>query len=317
MTMKVNTNHILLCTILIPALYFTYYYNIIDYMRTRPFSYFKYPLDVDMEEIVKRVVNGEHVGVDPINNAKYPYIINVDRKCKNPDGEDEDVFLIFLIKSKLENFDQRRMIRKTWAREFQIPYIKICRVLSLGTKMGDRNMQHRIGLESQEYDDIVQQYFDDAYFNNTLKIMMGFQWAVNYCRTARYLAFVDDDYYINTNNVVKLLNTVKPTDVHDFIIGYIYENAMPMRFKSSKWYVSLEEYPYRLWPPYPTGGSFFLSFETLEKMQAAMPYTQYTRFDDVYIGIIAWKLKINLRHNKHLYYNEVCIHGIYWLIFVR
>ena len=29
--------------------------------------------------------------------------------------------------------------------------------------------------------------------------------------------------------------------------------------------MSLEEYPYRLWPPYPTAGSFFVPFETARK----------------------------------------------------
>ena len=58
-------------------------------------------------------------------------------------------------------------------------------------------------------------------------------------------------------------------------------------------YVSLEEYPYRLWPPYPTAGSFFVPFETAERLYAAMPYIRYLRFDDVFVGIAAWKLKVS------------------------
>ena len=60
----------------------------------------------------------------------------------------------------------------------------------------------------------------------------------------------------------------------------------------SKWHVTLEEYPYRLWPPYPTGGAFFMPFETAERVQAAMPYVKSFRIDDVYVGLIAWKLKV-------------------------
>lgn len=253
-----NIHHLILLILSVPTVYLIYYYNVWEYLRTKPFAYFTYPLEVDMEEVVGRVLRSEPTGIEPINNVKYPYIINLDRKCKTPDGDDEDIFLVFLIKSKLEHFDQRRMIRKTWAREFQISYIKIRRIFLLGAKFSDRNMQHRIGLESQEYDDILQQYFDDTYFNNTLKLMMGFHWAVNYCRTAKYLAFVDDDYFVNTHNLVNLLHTVKPTDVNNLLIGYIWENALPFRMKGSKWYISLEEYPFRLWPPYPTAGKFLL-----------------------------------------------------------
>ena len=82
----------------LPTLYLAYHYNVWEYARTRPFAQFAYPLDVNMEEIVERVLHGERPGIDPVNAAKYPFIINNDRKCKGPDGEDEDVFLVFLIK---------------------------------------------------------------------------------------------------------------------------------------------------------------------------------------------------------------------------
>ena len=55
--------------------------------------------------------------------------------------------------------------------------------------------------------------------------------------------------------------------------------------------MSLAEYPYRVWPPYPAGGAFFLAFETAERLQAAVPYVKHFKLDDVFIGIIAWKLQ--------------------------
>ena len=54
----------------------------------------------------------------------------------------------------------------------------------------------------------------------------------------------------------------------------------------------LEEYPYRLWPPHPAGGAFFLAFETAERLQAAVPYVKHIRMDDIFVGIIAWKLQV-------------------------
>ena len=214
-----------------PTAYFADYYNIVEYLRTKPFARFSYPLDVDLTEIVERVIHGERVDVEPINKHKFPFIINNDRKCKGPDGEDEDVYLVLLIKSKIDNFDQRRMIRKTWAREWLIPYVKIRRVFLLGANVNDRNLQHRIGLEAQEFDDVIQQYFQDDHFNNTVKVMMGLQWAVNYCRTTRFLAFLDDDYYVNTYNLVTMLQKVRPTEAFDHIYGSIVQNSVPRRQK--------------------------------------------------------------------------------------
>jgi len=154
----------------------------------------------------------------------------------------------------------------------------------------------------QDFGDIVQQFFQDAYFNNTLKLMMGFQWAVEYCANAQFVAFFDDDYFVNINNVVKMLKSIKPTEFSNTVIGYVWNNAMPFRLKDSKWYISLQEYPYRFFPPYVTAGSFFLPMMTAERLYVAMQYTQIIRFDDVFLGIVAWKLKTRLLHNPNLYF---------------
>ena len=297
--------HILIAALLLPTLYYGYIYNVWEYARTTPFSYFSYPLDVDLNSIVDSVLQGDQVQTQPINPSKYPYILNPDRKCKNEDGDDEDVFILFLIKSKIDNFDQRNIIRRTWAHEYLLPYLRIRRVFLLGTEPGDRKIQHRIGLEAQEYDDIVQQFFVDHYFNNTIKLQMGFQWATSYCRSAQYLAFIDDDYYVSTSNLVKTLKNIPEQKTMNTLFGYIWQHAMPYRVRGSKWYVSLEEYPFRLYPPYPTAGSFFLSFGTAERISIAMQYVKYLRFDDVFVGIICHKLGLKMQHLKQVYFYDL------------
>ena len=154
----------------------------------------------------------------------------------------------------------------------------------------------------QDFGDIIQQFFEDSYFNNTLKLLMGFQWAVEYCSNARFLAVFDDDYFVNVKNVVTLLKTIKPTEFTNVVIGYVWNNAVPIRIKNSNWYVSLREYPYRFFPPYVSAGSFFLPMMTAERLYIAMQYTKIIRFDDVYLGIAAWKLKMRLLHNPNLYF---------------
>ena len=81
---------------------------------------------------------------------------------------------------------------------------------------------------------------------------MGFQWATSYCRSAQYLAFIDDDYYVSTSNLVKTLKNIPEQKTMNTLFGYIWQHAMPYRVRGSKWYVSLEEYPFHLYPPYPT-----------------------------------------------------------------
>ncbi|XP_043261375.1 beta-1,3-galactosyltransferase brn isoform X1 [Colletes gigas] len=55
-----------------------------------------------------------------------------------------------------------------------------------------------------------------------------------------------------------------PEDVRLFA-GFVFVSS-PHRHKSSKWYVSLSEYPYHLWPTYITTGAYILSKEALLEM---------------------------------------------------
>ena len=300
---QISKSQIVIAALFFPTLYYAYYFNVYEYAMAKPFAYFEYPLNVDMEKVVTKAINNEFTGAVPLNNWKYPFVINNDRKCKDDDGNDENIFLLIIIKSKLDHLEQRQMIRRTWGRETLIPYVNIRRIFLLGVDPTNKNLQHRIGLENQDYDDIVQQYFLDSYFNNTIKLMMGFQWSVQYCQGAKFLAFLDDDYFLNTHHLMTLLQSVKPTEYNNLLIGYIWNNAMPYRIKDSKWYISLDEYPYRFWPPYPTAGSFFLPFITAERLFYAMQYTKAIRFDDVFLGIAAWKLKLKLKHNNNLYFD--------------
>ena len=261
-------------------------------------------MEVDMNRIVDTVLAAQNPGIQPVNGLRHPFVMNSEKKCRNEDGEEESVHLLFLIKSKLENFEQRNMIRRTWGRENYDARFSIRRIFLLGVHPSDRFLQHKVGMEAQDWDDIAQQYFEDAYFNNTLKLMMGLEWATTFCRGARFLAIMDDDYYVNTHNVLKMLSIFPEFEHHNTLIGYIWKNSMPRRIKGDKWYTSLDEYPFRFWPPYPTGGSVFMTMEVAQRLYIGMQYTLIIRFDDVFLGIAAWKLKLKLKHSKQLtFYN--------------
>ena len=290
----------LICVLSITVLYFMYNYNVWEYAMAVPFAYFQYPLDIDLKHVIDKVSRTEDPGVEPINSLRFPYIMNCEKKCRTDDGDIDNVYILFLIKSRLENTHQRQMIRRTWGNEFSIPKVIIRRVFLLGVEPKNKNVQHQIGLESRDYEDIVQQFFIDSYYNNTIKLLMGFQWATEYCAGAQFLVFLDDDYYVSPHNLVRLISQIPSTAFKNTIVGYIWQNAVPFRIKHNKWYVSLEEYPYSFWPPYPTAGSFIVPMETAKQIHIAAPYVKYIRFDDVYIGIVAWKLKINLKHSDKL-----------------
>lgn len=95
-----------------------------------------------------------------------------------------------------------------------------------------------------------------------------------------------------------------PDDARLFA-GFVFISS-PHRHRSSKWYVSLKEYPYHLWPPYITAGAYILSKEALLDMYYTSFYTKHFRFDDIFLGLVAKKAEIEPFHceNFHFYKKE-------------
>ncbi|XP_053693545.1 beta-1,3-galactosyltransferase brn [Sabethes cyaneus] len=329
-----------------------------DFERT-----FSYPMEGDILSNVYQLRHRQRPAVDPINTYNYSFISDCQHKCK----EDDRLIaprLVLVIKSAMENFDRRVAIRKSWGWEKRFSDVKIRTVFLLGRPAEpNRRLQSLIDLEYANYRDIVQANFVDAYFNNTIKTMMGFRWAVTYCPRAKFYMFADDDFYISTKNLLKYVrNPVNypeyleetdealrklarrlsqttsnnnssqmqeapanaseraltngrrskrqilnmdmelPNDVKLFS-GFVFRSA-PHRHRSSKWYVSIKEYPWDMWPTYVTAGAFLLSHEALFEMYYVSMYTKHFRFDDIYLGIVALKAGIEPLHSEEFYFHK-------------
>lgn len=78
-----------------------------------------------------------------------------------------------------------------------------------------------------------------------------------------------------TRNLLNVMNTELKPDVKLYA-GHVI-NSAPHRHKSSRWYVSLDEYKYDMWPTYVTAGVFLLSREALQEMFCASLYTKHFR----------------------------------------
>lgn len=91
-----------------------------------------------------------------------------------------------------------------------------------------------------------------------------------------------------------------PDDVRLFA-GFVFVST-PHRHKSSKWYVSLEEYPYHLWPPYVTAGAYIVSKEAFLDLYYASLYTKHFRFDDIFLGLVAKKADIEPFHCEEFHF---------------
>ncbi|CAD7088551.1 unnamed protein product [Hermetia illucens] len=382
--MRFKVKYLLLSAVLIFLLdFFGVFIHMfeLDYYRL-----FSYPLNGDVLHYAHQLRFHQEPDVQPINIYNYTFSKECASKCIE-EGAPVSPQLVFLVKSAMKNFNRRSAIRKSWGYERRFSDVTIRTVFLLGIS-DNRELQKHIDIESDQYSDIVQANFVDTYFNNTIKTMMGFQWAVRFCPRSRFYMFVDDDFYISAKNVLRFVrNPAKYPDylaeadetlrklarklnqsdfrngtpnaqflkeAHQVVIqgassfdnkrhfhrieefvnkhnrprtfnngsrvkrhimdmelpsdaklfaGFVFVSS-PHRHRSSKWHVTLSEYPFHLWPPYVTAGAFIVSREALFEMYFTSMFTKHFRFDDIYLGIVALKARIEPLHCKEFYFHK-------------
>ncbi|XP_069127703.1 lactosylceramide 1,3-N-acetyl-beta-D-glucosaminyltransferase B-like [Argopecten irradians] len=257
-----------------------------------PFDPLKYPQRVDVGNLVETFAKGGYLPSNPINPWKYSPVINPTQKCKRYKGG--SVFLLFVVKTRPDNFMKRKTIRETWADEKRFPNMRT--VFSIGISQDSKTMR-KIKQESLKYKDVLLMDYMDSYNNLTLKTTSGINWAVAHCNEADFMVSVDDDMYVATDLLIQHLKDMSPEDAERLYHGHMYHNTKPFRQEEedaweNKWVMSKEEYAFNSYPDYIFGGFVIMSMRTVLEMSVAIPYTKPIRMEDVYLGIVASRLGI-------------------------
>lgn len=123
----------------------------------------------------------------------------------------------------------------------------------------------------------------------------------------RYVLFIDDDYFLNLNRLLQYLDqldkdeTLNEKDRERFVTGYLYNDSRPRRLLTDRWFVSLKDYPYNRYPPYVTAGCFLMSQKASSLFDTAARYIPVFRFDDIYLGLLAYSMSIRFVGNNDLF----------------
>jgi hypothetical protein len=171
------------------------------------------------------------------NPHPYEYLTNPgDSICSN------EVLLLAFVTIAVNNFEQRDIIRTTWAKKSAFPQIKT--VFMVGLSKSDE-INRKVYLENQYYGDVVQESFMDTYNNLTLKTIQGFRWAATYCKNARFVMKVDDDVVVNSFYLINFLEKMKNDEpnLNNTIMGRFFPTSPVNRKETSKFFTSREEYP--------------------------------------------------------------------------
>lgn len=292
-----------------------YVFGVFTHLFAKSLDNFRYPLDIDLPYAIKQIEKDpnslKHLQIDNFN-YNYINVPSAKQFCEPLEASKQEKtqsispYVIILVKSRYNNFKQRDAIRKTWgswSSQNEIRPIRTVFLLGIPENRDDDEEKRKFQLETTENNDILQQDFVDTYFNNTKKTFMGIRWVNEQCFTAQFYVFIDDDFYLNPRLLVTYLATNVTESMQDSLFaGYVFPNSTPMRHWTSKWYISLEEYPFRKFPPFVAAGCVIYSRASVRKFWLASSLVRKFRFDDIYLAIIAKKLEIEPLHLPMVHY---------------
>ncbi|GAB6025182.1 hypothetical protein CHUAL_010605 [Chamberlinius hualienensis] len=238
--------------------------------------------------------------VAPLYNYNYGYRLTGENSCYCHAGH--NVELLILVKSACKNEANRMAIRQTWGNASRFANkTKLVFVLALPV---DGSAQKRVEEEAAIYSDVIQGNFEDRYYNNTWKTIMAFDWVKRYCACAKFIFFVDDDFYVSVGNVLNLLKNISlrnaEVEFSHLYTGHLFF-ILPVRFYFNKFHVSLEEYPYNVFPPFINAGAFIVTRHTLMAFHYASMYVKPFKLDDAFVGILAKIVNVTATHNRYFY----------------
>ncbi|NXQ60132.1 B3GL1 acetylgalactosaminyltransferase, partial [Anthoscopus minutus] len=226
---------------------------------------------------------------EPVYRQQRPFTLRERPRCA-----DADPFLVILVASSPREVKARQAIRITWGSRDSWWGQRILTLFLLGQDAQREDGAAALSVEDESilYGDIIRQDFMDTYDNLTLKTIMAFQWLSEFCSNARFFMKTDTDVFINTANLVKLLLQLNSSE--NVFTGYPLIGNLPYRGLDRKRFISYEEYPFKLYPPYCSGLGYILDGKLALKAYELMGHVKPLKFEDVYVGICLNILKVNV-----------------------
>lgn len=206
---------------------------------------------------------------------------------------EHNYFLLILVSSAPANVERRDYIRSTWAVDKNNVFKPRWKTVFLVAQTKIQDESESLVKENEAHTDLIRADYYDHYWNQTLKLLMGFEWAARYCNFS-FLLKTDDDVFVNFPKLIFYLNeTTTPTE--NVYMGNLINT--PCASRHGKWEIFKEEYSEERYPDYCSGFGFILSYDVVATFVEVFDVVPNFRIDDVYIGILAHKIGIKAVHN--------------------
>ncbi|XP_070547541.1 uncharacterized protein [Ptychodera flava] len=202
-------------------------------------------------------------------------------RCRHHESQGSPVFLVILVFSKADRYDNRRYSRIVWANKELI----LGRRVLVQFVMSDhqRKSYHTTLLHEDELnrDVMLSRVYEDK--NDSLIHMQSYEWVLKHCQSAKYIMKIEDDVFVNVEKVVAHL-VEAPT--HGYVTGQVVTDLKPDRQPESVFYVSETEWSENVYPPHCNKAFCIMSMDIVGKVIARSRPTTLFKFADVHLGIM-------------------------------
>ena len=206
----------------------------------------------------------------------------------------DNLSVLVIIHTAPGNFLRRMNIRTTYANATFFQPLGNLRVLFLLGRVKVPSVQDKILAEFQQYGDILQGDFIDAYRNLTHKGVMAYKWIQERCRNAKVIIKADDDVIMNTYKMFTEILPEFEKKSKSILCNHIFPGTMLIiRDKKSKWYVNENEFKgQKFYPRYCSGFFVMITNDVIPEIYKSAFKTPFFWVDDVYLyGLLPGKVK--------------------------
>lgn len=243
----------------------------------------------------------EDVGREPdpkrlVNLTDFHFRIGNDI-CKE-NGSYSELLGVIMVTSYVGN-DALRAAHRQAISQQKLISMGLLRIFSLG-EIPDRERfitQKALQSEQDLFGDLIQGSFQEAYRNLTYKHVMSLKWATEHCRRAKFVVKMDDDIVFDPFFVQNHLSDVgQGKDQGSLLAGFVFNNKKVIRLKANKWFVTREEFPRDVYPPYLSGWLYIANQRAARELVLQSETVPFFWIDDTYVtGILAGKAGIVLQ----------------------
>ena len=99
-----------------------------------------------------------------------------------------------MIASASWQFERRKVIRETWATQLGDGSRNLKYIFFIGND-GKRENVAKLADEFEQHGDIIEEDFQENYYNLTLKTIGQLKWATHFCPNMKYGLHIDDDVF--------------------------------------------------------------------------------------------------------------------------